>query len=226
MIKFTKKEIKRQKTLGERLKKVREEAKIDLEVAESRTQINKKYLIALEQGDYISLPGEVYIKNFLKKYAEFLQVSPEMVLAVFQKEGRVYRKELKDVNLKPKPQKQPKSIVLPKIAKYFVIILVILVCLSYLGYELKKILAPPFLEIVYPPDNLSTKEYSINIEGKTEPESTVLINDQQIFLDRDGEFKEKIELQKGLNNITITSRKKEGRETTVTRSVLVESDSS
>ena len=226
MPKFKKKEIKRQKTLGERLKKAREESNISLEQIENETQIRKKHIIALEEGNYDDLPGEIYIKKFLKKYAEYLGVNTEMVLSIFQKEERAYPQDLKDVSLKPKTQKLPKSFVSPKIIRNFLIILIILVCLFYLGYELRQILAPPSLEIIYPPDNLTIKEYSIDIEGKTDKESTVLINNQSVFLDRDGKFKENIELQDGLNTITIISRKKEGKEITIQRNIFVESDAS
>lgn len=43
---------------------------MDLDDVERRTKIRKKYLEALEDGDWSVLPGEVYARGFVRSYAE------------------------------------------------------------------------------------------------------------------------------------------------------------
>ena len=64
-------DIKNFKELGEYLKISRENAEISLEQVQKQTKIRIKYLKAIENGDFSVIPGgEVYIKGFLKNYAD------------------------------------------------------------------------------------------------------------------------------------------------------------
>jgi len=223
MFNFKKKEVKGIKTLGQRLKSVREEAKLDLEQAEKGTGIPKKYLQALEEGDYSVLPATVYTKNYLRVYAEFLQVSPQFVLDLYDQEKRIIEPiQNKKIEERTKTKPLPKTIISPRRIRNLVIFLIIAACFVYLGFEIKKIVSPPFLEISNPSDNLVINENTIEVIGKTEPESTVTINGQEVFLNPTGNFQETIELANGLNTIEISSQKKHSNKNIVYRHILVE----
>lgn len=58
--------------IGSQLKQAREAKGLSLAQAEEETKIRRKYLAALEQGLVDELPGEVYLKGFLRSYANFL----------------------------------------------------------------------------------------------------------------------------------------------------------
>jgi transcriptional regulator with XRE-family HTH domain len=58
--------------IGRRLRAARESKKITLELAEEETKIRKKYLEALEGGREADLPGEAYLKGFLRTYGNYL----------------------------------------------------------------------------------------------------------------------------------------------------------
>jgi cytoskeletal protein RodZ len=57
-------------TLGEVLKEARQEKKLSLEELQEMTKIQKRYLLAIEQGKYEQLPGKFYARAFIKNYAE------------------------------------------------------------------------------------------------------------------------------------------------------------
>ncbi|HWI54257.1 MAG TPA: helix-turn-helix domain-containing protein, partial [Desulfobacteria bacterium] len=59
-------------SIGESLKNAREQKGISLEQAEDDTKIRKRYLQALEDGEYSIIPGSVYAKGFLRNYANYL----------------------------------------------------------------------------------------------------------------------------------------------------------
>jgi len=58
--------------IGLRLRAARESRNISLGTAETETRIRRKYLEALESGQPADLPGEVYLKGFLRTYGNYL----------------------------------------------------------------------------------------------------------------------------------------------------------
>ncbi len=60
------------KDIGRRLKARREELGLSIEQAQAETKIRRRYLEALEAGKDDVIPGEVYVKGFLRFYANFL----------------------------------------------------------------------------------------------------------------------------------------------------------
>lgn len=59
-------------TVGEILRKAREEKKLTIQQAHEETKISVERINALEQDDYGSFPSETYLKGFVKNYATFL----------------------------------------------------------------------------------------------------------------------------------------------------------
>ena len=55
-------------------------AKIDINDAERRTKIRAKYLRALENEEWDLLPGEVYVKSFLRTYGDFLGLDSRQLM--------------------------------------------------------------------------------------------------------------------------------------------------
>src|SRR3989441_9843212 len=75
--------------LGEQLRAQRERKGITLEQAAGDTRIREKFLKALEDGDYQSLPGPVYTRGFLRNYAEDLDLkTDELVMLYHHESGR------------------------------------------------------------------------------------------------------------------------------------------
>jgi hypothetical protein len=67
-------------TLGTYLSSAREALGLDLHDAAQQTRINVHYLKAMEEEDFSKLPGEVFIKGFLKNYGRFLKLPEAEVL--------------------------------------------------------------------------------------------------------------------------------------------------
>jgi len=70
-------------SLGELLRAERERQGISLEQVEGRTKIRRKFLEALEEGDYDRLPGGVYTRGFIRSYASFLGLGEEEALGAY-----------------------------------------------------------------------------------------------------------------------------------------------
>lgn len=72
---------------GFRLRAAREARGLSYQDVEDATRIRARYLEALETGRYDVMPGgEAQVRGFLRRYAAFLNISPEEVIALYERE--------------------------------------------------------------------------------------------------------------------------------------------
>lgn len=218
---FRQKTIGTSGTLGERLRLLREELGQSLDEVSGKIAVNARYLAAIEDGDYQNLPGPVYARNFVKKYAQFLTVREETVLEIFDRE---YQIAMKLVPPKTPERLQPSlvnKLLTPKGLRRLLILLLATAILVYLAVEIRHLNAAPELLIQSPTDQMTSDQRSVELRGTTQPEVAVTANGQEIPVDRSGHFRETLELQDGLNTIVIRAVKKRGGTTTVVRTILL-----
>jgi len=86
--------------LGDLLREARSEKGMSLEEVENLTKIRKRYLQAIEEGDYKVLPGPFYVRAFVKSYAEAVGLDSEQVL-------RMYRNAIPVPETKSQPEGYP-----------------------------------------------------------------------------------------------------------------------
>ncbi len=203
--------------LGVYLKELREEKNVSLEAAACSTGISLKYLKALEAEDFEKLPGLVYAKNFLKSYLIFLGGDIEKGMGMLDP-----AKAAADSKNKKNKSIAPKVIFTPRRIELGIALLIILGLFGYFFYEARFLSAPPKLEIFYPSDNEQTAARTITVDGRAGGEAKVFINREAVFVNADGIFKETVDLQKGLNLITIQAVNKKGKSTILERHILVQ----
>lgn len=209
------------KTVGEILKKARTEKGLELDVIEKQLRIRKKFLEALEENAWERLPSLPYIKGFLRNYSLFLGLKPEEMVAIFrrqfseQQKGRLIPEGLAH------PLNEPLLKFTPQTAVFGVIAVFLLFFLGYLILQFRSYTSPPNLVINKPTQGLVLNSNKIQIEGKTDIDAVVSVNNQKIALDRDGQFTTTISLLPGVNTITIESVSKYGKKKTSTRTVEV-----
>jgi len=207
--------------VAKQLRAGRQAKNLKLKEAAKKLNINEKYLIALEEGNFNQLPRGVYEKNFLREYALFLGLNYGQLAKDYEAETNA---------LEPKKQKEifSKPVIkgrflwiMPKILKNILILLIIAACFIYLVYRVNKIISPPLLIIDRPGLNLITEETSLTVSGKTEAEANLTVNGESVLSDKNGYFSKTVNLKNGINKIIITASKKYGRSNTVYREVLV-----
>src|SRR5690625_7041564 len=72
--------------IGVRLKEAREAKNLSLESLQETTKIQKRYLVAIEQGDFHVLPGKFYARAFIKEYALAVGLNPDELLEEYKSE--------------------------------------------------------------------------------------------------------------------------------------------
>lgn len=73
------------KHIGEYLKQRRCRKNITLEEVASQTGIREQYLTALESGDFEKIPGDVFIKGFIRNYGNFLEENGNDLVEAYTK---------------------------------------------------------------------------------------------------------------------------------------------
>ena len=204
---FKLKKIGKLHNLADKLKKARLEKGLSLSDVQKKTNINIKYLDILERGEYEKLPGNIYVRSWLKIYGKLLGL-PVLELLEDYKDQNFINKQLKKVIKNKKKSKLKNELLKPKIIKMFIIVLIIFILLGYLAWEIKKIISPPYIEIINPNNNYITGESTIVIYGKTIPEVELMINNESVLLNKNGNFEKEINLMIGLNNLEISAKKK------------------
>lgn len=209
--------------ISKELCQARNEKFISLQKASQKTGINKKYLEAMEAGDFNSLPAGIYGKNFLREYSLYLGLNEKVLLEVYDEATELKKKDNTRKIFTQKIPKKNYTFNFPKFLKSFLFIAIVLVCVIYLGVYLRKIVAPPYLSISEPTGNLTIKDNQIRVNGSTEPETDLKINGELILVDQKGLFSKEVYLKSGLNIISITAQKKYSEKNEIIRKIYVES---
>lgn len=205
---------------GELLKSARLNKKLTLEDVEEGTKIRVKFLAALEKGEFDAFHSIAYARGFLKNYAEFLGLDPQLILAVFRRETTAQY-----VKILPQGMVQSGSSwsrVTPTRAVILGVILILLSIGYYLFQEYRGFLGAPRLTLEKPKEQETVAVGEIDVVGKTDIDATVLVNGELAAVEENGRFTAKIEVFKGETTLTIVAKNRRGRETTVTRKITVE----
>lgn len=215
---FSSKKILGTQTLGDRLRRARKQNGLSYRELGATLRINPEFLKYLEYGQYNQLPGKIYIKNYLKKYCQYLNLNWPNLEKIFEQEIIIYQ------------QKQPKkmqskfnqhALILPKIAVLAGLIVLLAAISIYIISETINISRPPLLTVYDFPDQQSITTHSVTLKGKTDPEAKVTINWQEITIDAAGNFTELINLQEGINTLRIAAKNKHSKENIIYKQILV-----
>lgn len=207
-------------TVGDRLLQARKKEGISLEDAAKATKIRIAFLSALEQGKYYNLPSSTYAQGFLRNYASFLKLPVKETLALFKREFD----EREHLGL------LPKSFTNPPHSSFFpfrignlglFIFLGTIFIFGFLGFEYRTAFINPQLNISQPKENTVITSPTVSVQGKTDVNNTVTVNDQQTLISADGNFTKIIPLLPSDTTITIKAVNSFGRKTTIIRHIIV-----
>lgn len=179
------------------------------------TNVPEAYLKFLLEGQPQRLPPLPYVRGYLTKIAQFLGLDRDDLWRLYKNESAGQRSGSSD--LLPGNRFAIKT----KGKKIIVAVILGLAVLIYLVWNLSQYLGAPVLEISLPATatTVSSEETTV-IEGRTDYSNKLTINNEQIYLDKDGHFKKEYPLQEGLNYFEIIAKKFLGGETKIIRKVV------
>lgn len=207
------------------MKKLRSDKRISLGEASRCTKIRATYLEYLEEGEYDKLPADVYVRGFLRSYADFLGVDERILIRLYDKEKGI-KKNLdreKESQVKEKKPVDISSFVFtPQKIIIVAVVAVVLTGLFFLYKEVDSFASVPSLVVLSPDNNSEVSGNSVYVKGVTEKEAALFINGQPILVGDDGRFGENLTLQSGLNSISVKAVNKFKKE--AVKNIVVRSD--
>jgi cytoskeleton protein RodZ len=193
-----------------------------LDEVEKHTKIRKELLEALEADNYDKLPPSTFVQGFIKNYGKYLGLDAGKLLAVFRRDYEAGKHPDMVLESLSNPLKEKKFFLTPGRLLGIVLVLVVICFFAYLWVEYRQFVGAPMLEVTSPKDPQTTVEIpTVVIEGKTDPEAKVKVNNQDIGVDKTGNFKEEIKLSSSANTVEITATSKFGQTAKVDRTVFV-----
>jgi cytoskeletal protein RodZ len=205
------------RTIGNVLRNARVEKKISLDKLERRTKIKRAFLQAIENEDWNSLPDYSVVVGFVKSIANSLSLEENKVSAVLRRDYPP-----KAVTINPKPDVSKRFIWSPRLTFLLGVIAVILFITGYLSYQYLRFVSPPSLDVSLPVELQQVSQDTIKVQGTTDTDATITVNNQPAIVDEDGNFSVDLAVSKDTNQITIVAKSRSGKVTTVVRRVKVE----
>jgi len=204
-----------QKLHDERIKKG-----LTLSQVSQSTKIKEEFLEAIEKGEYEKLPSPSYAHGFVRNYTRFLKLAEKEILPLFRREFDVEKvyKVLPEglVGQKEMPLKRFKI----KQAVILVAVTFILL-LGFIIFQYRYAFINPPITLSNPSEMSVLSSSTILVLGKTDPNSTITVNDEQVSVGSDGTFKKEITGFPGKTTITIKAVNRFGKQTTLTRHVVI-----
>lgn len=216
MTSFFCKNLRNKPTAVSLLKENRIQQGLTIGTISKQLTIDPKFIANLEEAKYNRLPGNIYIRNVIKKYADFLKLDSEKILNQYEQERAESFKKTEIKHFIPVCQIKNSTLLIRKtIVASLGLFLVI-----YLGLEVWGIYKAPPLNLLTPTDGQITTESSLKVQGTTNPELNIKINGVETVSDNVGSFSENVILNPGSNQIIVTATKKHGRSQTIIYNVI------
>lgn len=205
--------------VGQRLHETRIHQSLTLDEIAEKTKIRPEFLTAIEKGEYEKLPSSSYAQGFVRNYASFLGLSQKEILPLFRREFD----EKKAFKVLPDGLTQSSGFSLTRARiqqSFFIVALAGIALLGYLGFQYRSMFFSPMLTVYSPKQNAQTKD-EITVSGKTDPNATILINNEPVLLNTNGEFTKNLTLFPGKTSITLKAKNRFGKETILERNIDV-----
>ena len=181
------------------------------------TAIPRRYIIAIQNLELNVLPSSPYVRGYLKKICEVLDLDFDNIWKIYELELRHKTSGAFDklpINRFAIHSINKKSVAGGAIA----IVLIIFFITNFNSF-----FAKPDLNIENPKEAITTtSESAIDLLGSIDPKDKLTINDKEVVTDPNGNFESIYELQMGLNTINFKVKKIFGKENSEIRQVMLE----
>jgi len=188
------------------LKNAREDKALNYAEVSQKLKIPAKYLEAIETEQIKNFPQEPYCSLIVKDYANFLGLNGTDVLSLFRRDF--------DRRSKNKTVKTNMITFTPQFTFRLGSILVVFVFTFYLINEYIKFNKPPHLKVSWPEVG-QTADKVLELNGTTDENATIRINQDLIIVDPTGKFNKKFTLPSADTKIVIEAKSPSGKTTVV-----------
>lgn len=197
------------KSIGQVLKSARLSQEISLEELERQTKIKKEFIDSIEREKWQRLPEFSVVSGFVKNIATSLSVEREKAMALLRRD---YPKEGQQV-AQPKPDMEKRTIIGPRIVFIIAASLLMFIVGGYIFAQYRSFNKAPSLVVIEPRDGqeVSLSDDFLAVSGQTDPTATIIVNNQSVLVEDDGEFTTELEIGTNLNVVNVTATSRSGK---------------
>jgi len=205
------------KTIGQYLRSSRKKKGISIGNLSDVTKIKESFLAALEKEKWQELPEFSVISGFVKSIAGELGASRDQASALLRRD---YPPKM--VVSQPKAEIRREFRISPQLTFFIGVGAVIVVIAVYLVAQYISFVRPPALVVAVPAENQVVLTRGLIVSGKTDPNTTVIVNTQPALVEEDGDFTTTIEINDNTNTVEVVATSRAGKETRVRRTIRPE----
>jgi len=193
------------------IQEARLDKQLELEDISKKIKVPVKYLRAIEDEASANFPLEPYCSLIVKDYAQYLGLDGQRILSLFRRD---YSEKLKTKTYRPRLLSFT-----PKFTLGLAMVLSLVIFSAYLFYEYLTFNRPPNLKVDWPA-NLVVATSFFDLNGVTNAESTVRVNQDLVIVDHNGNFKKRIELSSSDETKVIVEAKSPSGKTTTDEKII------
>lgn len=179
------------------------------------TGISERYLWAIQNLEVDKLPALPYVRSYLKKISEVLELNHDELLEMYEKE--LASKTSGEHDTLPENRFKIRHFSRRELFSWGLGALAIF----YFLFNLPHLIGKPTLIVTNPPNPIfAVFEATTTLTGYLDQRDKLIINNEEVFVSRDGEFSKDYSLQVGINKIEFKAKRFLGKETSVVREII------
>lgn len=210
--------------LGTHLREKRESLGMSIDGLAREARISRRYIMALEQGEYGVFPAKVYARGALEQVMRICESEDSSeLLKILEAEWPPDTKRWAPIPGRGGDLREGGIfLVTPQRLGLIAAGGLILGLMAFWGARVAVFATPLSLSVESPEDRSRAEQSIVAVKGSAERESRLTVNGRELTLDERGSFNEEIELTLGVNELLFVSESRFGKVSKEVRYVLVE----
>lgn len=179
------------------------------------TNIPERYLVALRDNDAKKLPAAPYIRGYLMKIGNVLEIDGRNLWEIYKRQNPLRTSGIGD-------RLPANRFVIKRLnPRYFILGFVAIAVIIYLVWRGGDFFGTPRINISSPAiNNFVVKDSRIKLSGEINSKDKLTINGEEIIVAGNGYFEKDFSLEPGVNTVEFKVKRFLGKEITVTRQII------
>ena len=203
------------RNIGQKLQDTRKNKGLSVKQLEKETKIRSGFIKAIEKNDWSNLPEYPVLQGFVKNIAASLGLDVGQTVALLRRDYPP-----KKLRVNPKPDIKNKFYWGPRSTFLTALLVIAVLVLSYLGLQYYQFTQPPTLNVIRPEQGQEVFDSDLLVEGRTDPEATVIINNQPTLVSEDGSFSTRINISSQTSEVLVEATSRSDKKTVVVREIM------
>ena len=204
------------RNISEILAEAMKERSVSVEALSNATDIPRRFIDSLVNGDFENLPAKPYVRGYLFKIAEALRIDQNTL-------WQSYKNSVEPTTSGEHDKLPTNRFAFKKIrTSRLVVVFILVIVFAFVGFRFDDILGKPTIDVSAPE---STTEETITVTGNVQSRDTLTLNGEVIYPNEEGFFEKRVQLEPGLNTLEFRVKRYLGQEALLIKQVFYQPES-